>query len=86
MAILPINSIFKLAVNETKLYENLSCSPHAATAIALNYSVENIQNDICQKITEKSQFDSLVWGSLMLAPITDYQSQIPYSRKLLRGF
>jgi len=42
-------------------------------AIALNYSVENIQNDVRQKINnniyEKSQFDSLVWGSLMLAPI-----------------
>ena len=43
-------------------------------AIALNYSVENIRNDVRQKIIiiiiyEKSQFDSLVWGSLTLAPI-----------------
>ena len=40
------------------------------TAIALNYSEENIRNDVRQKILyEKSQFDSLVWGSLTLAPI-----------------
>ena len=39
-------------------------------AIALNYSVENIRNDVRQKkkknmyiIYEKSQFGSLVWGS-----------------------
>ena len=46
-------------------------------AIALNYSVENIRNDVRQKIIiimiiilyEKSRFDSLVWGSLTLAPI-----------------
>ena len=38
-------------------------------AIVLNYSVENIRNDIRQKIYEKSQFDSLVWGSLTLALI-----------------
>ena len=43
-------------------------------AIVLNYSVENIQNDVRQKIIiiiiyEKFQFDSLVWGSLTLAPI-----------------
>ena len=48
-------------------------------AIALNYSVNNKRNDIGQKITiiyiyiyiymyiYKSQFNSLVWGSLMLA-------------------
>ena len=43
-------------------------------AIALNYNVENIQNDVRQKIIiiiyEKFQFDSLVWGSLTVAPIT----------------
>ena len=41
-------------------------------AIALNYNVENIRNDVRQKIIiyENSQFDSLVWGSLTLAPIT----------------
>ena len=40
-------------------------------AIALNYSVVNIQNDVRQKkiIYEKLQFNSLVWGSLTLAPI-----------------
>ena len=46
-------------------------------AITLNYSVENIRNDVRQKIIiimiiilyEKSQFDSLVWGSLTLTPI-----------------
>ena len=39
-------------------------------AIALNYNVENIQNDVRQKIIsyEKSQFNSLVWGSLTLTP------------------
>ena len=39
-------------------------------ATTLNYSVENIRNDVCQKIIiyEKSQFDSLVWGLLTLAP------------------
>ena len=42
-------------------------------AIALNYSVKNIRNDVHQLIYiyiyEKSQFNSLVWGSLTLAPI-----------------
>ena len=47
-------------------------------AIALNYSVENIRNNVRQKIIiiiiiiiiyAKSQFDSIVWGSLTLAPI-----------------
>ena len=38
-------------------------------AITLNYSVENIRNDVHQKIIyEKSQFESLVWGSLTLTP------------------
>ena len=38
-------------------------------AITLNYSVENIRNDVRQKIIcENSKFDSLVWGSLTLAP------------------
>ena len=36
-------------------------------ALALNYSVENIRNDVTP---EKYQFDSLVWGSLTLAPMT----------------
>ena len=44
-------------------------------AIALNYSIEKIRNDVRQKIItiiiyEKSEFDSLVWSSLMLALIT----------------
>ena len=44
------------------------------TAIMLNYSVENIQNNVCQKIIiiiiyEKFQFDSLVWSSLTLTPM-----------------
>ena len=42
-------------------------------AISLNYSVEDIRNNIRQImiiiIYEKSQFDLLVWGELMLAPI-----------------
>ena len=55
------------------LYENLTYTPPAA--IALNYSVKNIRNDVRQKIIiiifdEKSQFNSLVWGLLTLAPIT----------------
>ena len=43
-------------------------------AIALNCSIENIRNDLHQImiiiIIEKFQFDSLVWGSLTLTPIT----------------
>ena len=43
-------------------------------AISLNYNVGDIQNDVRQIIMviiiyEKFQFDSLVWGSLTLAPI-----------------
>ena len=42
--------------------------------IALNYSIKNIRNDVCQiiyiYIYEKSQFNSLVSGSLTLTPIT----------------
>ena len=45
-------------------------------AIALNYSIENIQNDVCQKVCEKSQFDSLVWGLLTLAPIVQYKRSV----------
>ena len=51
-----------LAVRETKLYENLSYVPH----VALNYSIKNIRNDLCQIIHMK-QITSV--GSLMLAPI-----------------
>ena len=42
-------------------------------AIALNYSVKNIWNDVRQIIIiifdEKSRFNSLVWGSLTLAQL-----------------
>ena len=43
-------------------------------AIALNYSVKNIRNDVQQIIIiiifdEKSRFNSLVWGSLTLAQL-----------------
>ena len=58
---------------ETKLYENLTYDPHAARGYRVNYSVENIRNDVCQIIIiiyEKFQFDSLVWGSLTVAQIT----------------
>ena len=58
---------------ETKLYENLTYDPHAACGYCVNYSVENIWNNVRQIIIiiyEKFQFDSLVWGSLTLAPIT----------------
>ena len=55
-AVLPGNSLLKLAVKETKLYENLTVRMWPA-AITLNYiydySVENIQNNICQKIIIK---------------------------------
>ena len=54
------------------LYENLTLRMRPA-AIALNYSIKNIHNDVQQKIImifdEKSQFNSLVWGSLTLTPI-----------------
>ena len=58
---------------ETKLYENLTYNPHAANGYHINYSVENIWNNVRQIVIiiyEKFQFDSLVWGSLTLAPIT----------------
>ena len=41
-------------------------------SIALNYNVENIRNNVRQIIIiihGKSQFDSIVWGSLTLAQI-----------------
>ena len=42
-------------------------------AIALNYSIKNIRNDVRQIIIiifdEKSRFNSLVWGSLTLAQL-----------------
>ena len=43
-------------------------------AVALNYSVKNIRNDIRQIIIlyEKSRFNSLVWGSLTLAQLYVY--------------
>ena len=44
------------------------------TAIVLNYSVKNIQNNVRQKIIfdETSRFNWLVWGSLMLAPTREW--------------
>ena len=39
---------FSLAVKESKLYENLTVHMQP-TGILLNYSIENIQNDVCQK-------------------------------------
>ena len=43
-------------------------------AIALNYSVKDIRNDVRQIIIiifdEKSRFNSLVWGSLTLAQLS----------------
>ena len=71
-AVLPGNSLFK---HTSWLSKKLSCTKillmvrMRPTAIALNYSIENIWNDVRQKIYEKFQFDSLVWGSLTLAPI-----------------
>ena len=50
-----------------------------AAAIALNYSVKNIRNDVrCMIYIERENplFDSLVWGSLTLAPII----YLPYIR------
>ena len=53
-----------------KFYLHSACAPRG---FALNYSVKNIRNDVQRKIIiifyEKSQFDSLVWGSLTLTPI-----------------
>ena len=72
-------SSFKLTL-ASWLSEKTSCTKILLTfriqpvAIALNYSVKNIWNDIRQIIIiyiyiyEKSQFNSLVWGSLTLAP------------------
>ena len=57
----------KLAIRETKLYENLTFHMRPV-AIVLKY-VKNITQQIII-IYEKSQFNSLVWSSLTLAPIT----------------
>ena len=43
-------------------YENLIKVRMRPAAIALNYSVKNIRNDVCR-------FNSLVWGSLTLAQL-----------------
>ena len=67
-----------IQANASWLSEKLSCtkilltSHMRPTAIALNFSVKNIRNDVCQIIIyiyEKSQFNSLVWGSLTFTPI-----------------
>ena len=60
------------------MHENLTVRTRLAAA--LNYSGKNIQNDVRQIIIiiiiiiiivlyEKSQFNSLVWGSLTLAQL-----------------
>ena len=68
------------AHDATKLYENLTYVHMRPAVIALNYSVENTWNDVCQKIIiityEKSPFDSLVWGSLTFAPIRSFQNSM----------
>ena len=56
-----------------KLYENLTYVRMRPAAIALNYSVKDIRNDVRRIIIiyhEKSQLNRLVWGLLTLAPIT----------------
>ena len=61
----------------TKLYENLTYIRMRPAATTSNYSVENIRNDVHQKITyEKSPFDSLAWGLLMFAPIRSFQNSM----------
>ena len=68
-----------------QLYESLTFRMRPA-AIALNYRVTNIQNDVRQIIIniyiEKMQFNSLVWGSLLLAPnmygIWDVMPGVPW--------
>ena len=66
------NSLFKLTLAgcQRSSYTKILLMVHMRpAAITLNYSIENIRNNIRQKIYEKFQFDSLVWGSLTLAPI-----------------
>ena len=72
------------ASNYTKMLLTLCMRP---AAIALNYSVKNIWNDIRQKIIiifdGKSQFNSLVWGLLTLTLISNdhiclYYTKDPY--------
>ena len=50
------------------------------TDITLNYSIKNIQNNVRHMydiyIRENPPFNSLVWGSLMLAPITLFTSTL----------
>ena len=62
------------------MYENLKFhnGPQPA-AITLHYSIKNIRNDVPQitYIYEKSQFNSLVWGSLTLAPVINILSLYP---------
>ena len=80
-AVLPGNSLLKLSCQRNQAVRK---SYLRSAAIALNYSLENIRNDIHQKIIiimiiiiiimiiiiyEKSQFISLVWSSLTFAPI-----------------
>ena len=48
-----------------KLYENLTYVRMRPAAIALNYSVKDIRNDVHtpDNIYEKLQFNRLAWGS-----------------------
>ena len=68
-----------------KLYENLTYVCMRPTAIALNYSIKDIRNDICQIIIiyihEKSQLNRLVWDSLTLAPTNNEPSTNAKDRK-----
>ena len=66
---------------KTKLYKNLTIHMRPV-ATALNYSIENIRNDIHQKIYEKSQFDSPVWASLALAATSFRNTQVEASWQL----
>ena len=57
-------------------------------ALALNYSVENIWNDIRQIMIMiiKSPFKTLMWGSHTLTPIIiDHMKVVPQSKSLKMG-
>ena len=61
-----------MACKEIKLHENLTYGLHAACGFVLNYSVKDTQNDADSIynnniIMKNRNFQTLVWGSLMLA-------------------
>ena len=67
----------KPAVRETKLYENVTYVLHAARGYRIKlqrheYTERRTPDNIyiCIYIYEKLQFNSLVWGSLTLVPIS----------------